>query len=334
MSTVFITGGTGFIGRVVVRFARAAGLNLVVTTRSAEAASQLSCDGGVRALVCDLARPGAWQAEAARAEAIIHLAQPPTFGARVTRERALAYRALRMRMDAFLLTSLDKSSVRRVVYVAGTSYYGDVGRSLQDESVTPNPRGWGPYVAPAIETIPLYLARGLPIVQAFPGWVYGDGSWFRDYLLRPLAARKRYFTPSGPARIVSPIHVDDCARAILFLLDRGEIGARYFLVDDHPVESLDLARCAAAALGVPLKTRTAPKLAVRIQAGPVVTESLMCDANLSNARLRALGFQFNFPSIESGIPRVVAEFRERLSEEVAAPFAEGGDSAHHRERTE
>ncbi len=309
MSGVFITGGTGFIGRAVIRFARSAGLNVVVTTRSAEAAVELSSDPGTRAVVCDLTRPGAWQAEAAGAEAIIHLAQPPTFGSRVTRDRALAYRAERMRMDAFLLTSLDKSRVRRVVYVAGTSYYGDVGTALQDETVTPNPRGWGPYVSPAIETIPLYLARGLPIVQAFPGWVYGNGSWFRDYVLRPIAARKRFFTLSGPARIVSPIHVDDCARAILHLLNRGAVGARYFLVDDPPVPASALAETVATALGVELKTQRAPRAVVRLQAGPVVTESLTCDANLSNARLRALGFQFAFPSISTGIPNVVADFR-------------------------
>lgn len=38
---------------------------------------------------------------------------------------------------------------RRIIYVGGTSYYGFQGDQLVDESTTPHPKGWGPYIAPA-----------------------------------------------------------------------------------------------------------------------------------------------------------------------------------------
>src|SRR5256885_7731175 len=50
-----------------------------------------------------------------------------------------------------------------------------------------SPRGWGPYVAGAIEALSRDLERGLPLVTVFPGYVYGDGSWFREYILAPLS---------------------------------------------------------------------------------------------------------------------------------------------------
>src|SRR5207249_1062568 len=107
------------------------------------------------------------------------------------------------------------------VYVGGTSYYGDMGDELAGEDDAPRPRGWGPYLAPAIAALDGYLARGLPIVCAFPGWVYGDGSWFREYVLAPLRRGRRFLRIGGREPRASPIHVGDCAAAIALLLERG-----------------------------------------------------------------------------------------------------------------
>lgn len=38
-----------------------------------------------------------------------------------------------------------------------------------------------------------------------------------------------------------PIHVQDCARALIHLAERGEVGGRYFLVNDDPVRLSDFA---------------------------------------------------------------------------------------------
>jgi nucleoside-diphosphate-sugar epimerase len=79
------------------------------------------------------------------------------------------------------------------------------------------------------------MEKGLPILEAFPGWVYGPGSWFAEYTIEPIMARKKITALSGPVKICSPVHVDDVARALLHLLTAGEPGQRYFIVDDQPV---------------------------------------------------------------------------------------------------
>ena len=66
----------------------------------------------------------------------------------------------------------------------------------------PHPMGWGPYLAPAIESLPGYVARGLPIVAAFPGWVYGPGSWFAQYVLEPLRAGKPVYGLRGRVQAI------------------------------------------------------------------------------------------------------------------------------------
>ena len=52
--------------------------------------------------------------------------------------------------------------------------------------------------------------------------------------------------------------------------------------------------------------------------GPIVTESLTCDACLSNERLRATGFEFEFPNVEAGIPDVVATWLQRRADASVA----------------
>jgi nucleoside-diphosphate-sugar epimerase len=239
------------------------------------------------------------------------VAQPVAFdGRRVSRERAETYRRDRLTMDRLLLDALAGSRVRRVVYVGGTSYYGDDGATPKGEDTPPNPRGWGPYLAPAIHALDTYIQNGLPIVSAFPGVVYGEGSWFRQYVHGPLRRRQK-MNVIGPSRVWSPVHIDDCARAISLLRERGEIGARYFIVDDRPGTMEELCRRTAGVLGVPYATRRIPVWLARLLLGPIVVDSMQSDAALSNARLRGLGFQPRFPTIDEGIPDIVARLQAR-----------------------
>ena len=325
MASVFVTGGTGFIGTAFVRAAVAAGWDVRALSRSERSAARLRELGAwpVEGDVFDAS--GTWRAVAADADTVAHLAQPQTFGARVSAARAERWREERLKMDRVLLDALDPAHVKRIVYVAGTSYYGDCGADVpHDEDVTPVPRGFGPYLAPALAALDADRARGLPIVEAFPGWVYGPGSWFAEYVLTPLANGKPVTGVSGGSRITSCVHVDDCARAIVHLLTAGEPGRRYFIVDDAPVPSDVLGKKAASALGVRFRSRTVPAWLCKLLLGRVVTESLQYENRLSNGRLRATGFAPTFPTYETGVPDTVATW---LRETRAADGQRSASSA-------
>jgi len=181
------------------------------------------------------------------------------------------------------------------------------------EEATPRPSGFGPYIAPAIEALPKYLARGLPLVEAYPGSVYGLGSWFEEYALVPLeAGRRLYGLKETQTRRMSPIHVEDCARALVHLLEHGEVGRRYFVVDDEPVPFSELIRVAAETLGVPYRRFLLPRWLCSLALGPVVTDSLTAEARLSNARLHGTGFHFRYPTLREGVPALVKQWLETL----------------------
>lgn len=316
MGVTFVCGGTGFIGKEVVRALIASGERVEVLARSSGSAAAAR-SLGAEAVSGDLLVRGNWQSRVRAADRVVHLAQPPTFGARVSRARAEQYKRDRLRMDTHLIESVDPNKASRVLIVGGTSYYGNLGTTLSDEGATPVPRGWGPYVAPAIEALDGYVARGFPIVTAFPGYVYGDGSWFREYVLVPLWRGQRINTIAGRSRYGSPVHVEDCARAIVHLLDKGEVGKRYFIVDDRPTMWSVFYETAARAANRPMRVRKVPVFLLRLLVGSVVTDSILSDAVLSNARLKSTGFALKFPTIDEGIPDIVRRADARHAQKRA-----------------
>ena len=91
-------------------------------------------------------------------------------------------------------------------------------------------------LTPALDRLDGYIVAGLPIVTALPGWVYGNGAWFRERVIEPIMAGRRvlqfgttrdrgcrpFTSPTAPARWC-------------ILHSAGTAGGRYFLVNNEPV---------------------------------------------------------------------------------------------------
>ena len=230
-ATTFITGAAGFIGIELIKVLKARGHDVYGLTWSLDAAERVR-KAGATAVMGNLLEPGQWQDEAA-ADWVFHLPPHPQEGGRITWTRAAAISRERMLMDAHLLDAVAAGATQRVVYVADTSCYGSTGPRPITEDRLPQSSAWGRCLGPAFSRLEGYVAAGLPIVTAFPGWVYGNGSWFRKRVIEPVIAGRHVlqFGKTGPW--VSPIHVHDCARALVHLAERGEVGGRYFLVNSR-----------------------------------------------------------------------------------------------------
>ena len=224
-ATSFVTGASGFIGNELIKVLVARGHQVFGLAQSVAAAQHVRQAGAV-AVMGDLLEPGQWQ-DGVAAEWVFHLPPHPFDGTRLTRRWAASVTRARVLMDAHLLDAVVTSTARRIVYVADTSFYGATGPRPITEDEPPRPSAWGRCFAPALDRVDGYLAAGLPIVTAFPGWVYGNASWFRTRIIEPVRDGRRVlqFGKDGPW--VSPIHVHDCARALVHLAEHGEDGGRF-----------------------------------------------------------------------------------------------------------
>jgi NAD dependent epimerase/dehydratase family enzyme len=165
-------------------------------------------------------------------------------------------------------------------------------------------------MAPVIERLDGYVAAGLPIVTGVIGWAYGNASGFRERVIDPVVAGRRVlqFGKTGPW--VSPIHVHDCARALVHLAEHGEVGGRYFLVNSEPILLHELADTFARLANRPLRVWRMPAAAARFVVGPILADYLVNDAVFSNIRLRGIGFHFTYPTLEQGLEQVVGDLHE------------------------
>jgi nucleoside-diphosphate-sugar epimerase len=306
--TAFITGAAGFVGTELIKVLTARGHKVFGLTWSLYAAQRVR-DAGATAVMGNLLEPGQWQDEAA-ADWVFHLPPHPREGARATWTRAASISRARVSMDAHLLDAVAAGPTQRIVYVADTSCYGATGPRPITEDERPQPSKWGRCLAPAFNRLDGYVTAGLPIVTAFPGWVYGNASWFRERVIEPVMAGRPvlHFGKTGPW--VSPIHIHDSARALVHLAERGEVGGRYFLVNTEPIRMDAFAETFARLANRPLRLWHVPAAASRFAVGPLLADSLKADAVFSNVRLRGLGFDFRYPTLEQGLEQVLGALRE------------------------
>jgi len=301
-ATTFVTDAAGFVGMELVKVLVALGHQVIGLTPSVEAAHRVRKTGAM-AIIGDPRNPGQWQDEAGT-EWVFHV-PPQSFlhDARGARRHAASVIRDRVAMEANVLDAVANGSTRRVVYVADSSCYGVTGLRpiTEDAPLRPEP---GRCLSPALDRLDGYVVAGLPVVTALPGFVYGNGAWFREGIVEPVIAGRRVLQFGPNRNWVSPIHVHDCARALVHLAERGEPGSRYFLVNNDPVQVKDFAEAFARVAARELRVRRLPFAAARILGRPVATRH-GTDMVYSNIRLRGTGFHFRYPTLEDGLHQIV-----------------------------
>jgi nucleoside-diphosphate-sugar epimerase len=305
--TAFVTGSDGLLGSELIKLLVSRGHHVLALTRSPEGAETLRRMGAAP-VIGDLLTPGRWQDEAA-ADWVLHLSPPPERG-RIFRDRPAEMTRAQLSRDANLLDAVSAGSTRRIVYVADARCYGAAGSRPVTEDEPPCPTASGRWLVPALDRLSGYVVAGMPIVTAIPGCVYGNGSWFRELVIEPVMTGRRVLQFGRPGTLASPIHVHDCARAVLRLAEHGKTGGRYFVANSAPIRINELAITFARLAHRPLRVWRLPAAAGRFVVGPAWAECPQADAVLSNIRLRSIGFRFEHPTVEDGVGQVLRALYE------------------------
>ncbi len=303
--TAFVTGAAGFLGIELVKVLRSRGHQVFGLARSIEGAERLR-RAGAAAVRGDLFEDGQWQDEVA-ADWVFHVA--PHSGCRRLARGAVESTA-RVSMDAHLLDMLATGPTRRIVYVADASYYGATGVRPITEDQAPQPHARGRCLTPALARLDGYIVAGLPIVTAFPGVIFGRGGWLQERVIDPLEAGRRVLPLGSAGAWISPVHVHDCARALVHLAEHGETGSRYFVVNAEPARMRDFAPAFARLANRHLRLWRVPPPVTRLFAGPALADYLRGDSVYSNIRLRATGFRFAYPTVDDGLRGVLGALDE------------------------
>jgi nucleoside-diphosphate-sugar epimerase len=313
-ATAFVTEASGFIGIELIKELKARGHEALGLTWSFDEARRVR-NAGATAIVGNPLEPGQWQDEAAAADWVFHLLPKANKGSRLRWIHATSISRARLSADAHLLDAVAAGAAKRIVYVSDASYYGPAGPRPITEDDPPRPSPWERRcLSPAFKRLDGYIAAGLPVVMALPGWVYGNGGWCRERVVEPVMAGRRVVQFGKTGQWVSAIHVHDCARALVHLAERGEVGSRYFLVNTDPIRVDEFGKTFARLANRPLRMWRVPLRASALIASPASLDVPKADAVFSNIRLRGLGFQFRYPTVEDGFEQILGALHERSAQ--------------------
>ena len=279
--------GCGDIGLRVARLLRGR-WRLLALTSSATRVAALR-DAGVEPLVGNLDEPATLARLAGLADAVLHLAPPPSKGA--TDDRT-----------ANLLRALArKNRVQRIVYASTTGVYGDCGGARFDETRAPRPATGRALRRVDAEARLRWYGRAFGArvtILRVPGIYARDraGGHPRERLARGtpvLRAEDDVYT--------NHIHADDLARACVAALHRGRPQRVLHACDDSELKMGDYFDFAADLYALPRPPRIAPHQAR--QQLPLELLSFMGESRrLDNTRLkRELRMVLRYPTVERGL---------------------------------
>jgi uncharacterized protein (TIGR01777 family) len=291
---IVVTGGTGFVGRALVK--RLAGeREVVVLTRGDTLPRELEGLGGVRAARWDATSVGAWASE------LVHLAGAPAVGVRYTKAVKQRLFDSRVKSAEALVQATARAKRRPRVFVSasGVDYYaGRLTEEPVDESAPPG-TGFLSELCVAWEGAARAAEPlGVRVVCARSGVVIGrDGGG-----LGTMALPFKWFVggPLGTGRqIFSWVHLEDAVSILTRALDDSALGGPVNVVAPEALPQADFARALGKALHRP-SFMPAPSFALRALFGEGA-DPILLGRRAVPKKLEALGFRFAFPTVEGAL---------------------------------
>ncbi|WP_437631099.1 TIGR01777 family oxidoreductase [Sorangium sp. So ce854] len=301
MKTVLVTGGSGFIGRGLVRDLLARGDRVTVLTR--DVGRTQAALPGARVVSWSSDRAGPWFEEVDGVDGVIHLA-----GEAITKRWTEEARReiVRSRVDTTRLMSeaIGKAKRKPGVFLCASAvgYYGpQPGDRVLDEDAAPGEGFLADVVvrweeaARAVEE-----QHGVRSVQLRIGVVIGEGGGALDKMIAPF----RFFLggPIGDGKqVISWIHRDDVVGLTLLALDNEAVRGPFNVTAPHAASGEEVAQAIGAVLRRPSWLRV-PEAVVKLGMGDAA-EIVTTGQRVYPRRAEALGYQFRHarlvPALES-----------------------------------
>ena len=294
---VFITGGTGAIGRHAVPALVGAGHEVTALARTDAKAHFLAKAGATpsRVSLFDLA---GLTAALRGHDAVVNLATALPASRDFHRKDAWVENVrIRGQGSATVVDAALRADVPRIIQESVSMIYHDGGSRWIDESWPTDDFPAARSNLAAEASARRFTAAGGTGVALRFGWFHGPGATHSAELL-VLARRWGVCAMLGaPSGFVSSIHVGDAGRAAEAALSVP--AGTYNVVDDHPLTKREFADALAAAVGRRRYVRAPGRLALLLGEGMT---SLTRSLRVSNASFRqASGWRPHFESATEGL---------------------------------
>jgi nucleoside-diphosphate-sugar epimerase len=232
MAQTFVTGGSGFIGQVLVRRLLDEGNAVHVLVRSEASAAKVSALGALP-VRGELTDPTTWRDEVVGSDVVFHLAAETDIAADRERHELVSVRGTQAAVDA-----ARYAQVPRFIHCGSEAALlaGDPLVEI-DETAPLRPDSEAAYCAVKADAEKIVLDANAPdfaTVSIRPRFVWGPNSILTDGLVA--AAKAGQFAWVEGGRHTTDItFVDNAVEGLLLGWHRGRPGQAYFVTDQHRV---------------------------------------------------------------------------------------------------
>jgi uncharacterized protein len=301
---ILVTGGTGFIGKELVRRLVSRGDDVVVFSRSAK-----TRDGRVETVAWTPELAGPWMDTLASVDGVIHLAGQgimesrwtPAFLETCRRSRVVPTTLL---AEAMATCAAAGGKCKTWVSASAVGYYGlNTGDAIIDETSAPAADNLATMCLEWEAATKRAEDAGVRTLHARIGIVLGKGGGAMEKMLP--AYRAFVGGPVGKGTQYFPwIHLADAVGALLFALDESNMRGVFNVTAPNPVTADVFAQALGKALARPAFFRV-PEFALRLALGEqsrvLVGGQRVVPKKLDDAR-----FPFLYPEIDGALRDIVA----------------------------
>ena len=299
---VFITGGTGFIGKTITARLVRDGHTITLLTRSLR--KEWILPEGASFLQGDPTRTGRWQSKITDHDAIINLAGASIF-TRWTRKAKKKILESRILSTRHIVEAIDRKRDKKIhlINASAVGYYGACGDEKLDEGSPPgedflahvvslwesearNAQRWGTRAV---------LCRFGIVLGKKGGALANIVPYFKRYIGAPFGKGTQWF---------SWIHEKDLAEIILFLLMHTEIDGPVNCTAPHPVRNKEMTKILGEVLHRPTFLPGIPSFALRAALGQSA-DILVKGQRVLPIKLRAFGFGHRFPTLKEALENLL-----------------------------
>jgi hypothetical protein len=291
---ILITGGTGFIGKVLSRELRSSGHNVIITTRGpGDSKGRLTWR-----------LPSLIPAEViSDIDAVINLAGESIAAGRWTQKRKEHILSSRIDTTHALVESMRNAEPKPRVLISASAigYYG----AHEDVDITEDTPPGSDFLAEVAKSweaealkaqdlgVRVVIVRFGTVLESDGGALPRMAKPFKFFLGGPVGSGRQWF---------SWIHRDDLIGIIKYALDNETITGPLNVTSPHPITNRDFSSALGRALGRP-SWLPVPGFVLRIVFGELA-DILLTGQKVLPQRLLKAGYEFKYPEIDGALKAI------------------------------
>jgi uncharacterized protein len=304
MRTILIAGGTGLVGKSLVKLLVKKNYEVIILTRNL---TDNVAKSNISYALWNV-KEGTIDIEALKkADAIIHLAGAGVMDKKWNEAYKKEIEESRTKSSALLLSTLHKieHKVKVLVSASAIGWYGEdkIPNHYFTEDETADDTFLGMVCKKWEQSVEAAEEMGIRVCKLRTGIVLSDDGGAYKEFKAPLKFGIASILGNGK-QIVSWIHIDDLCRQFIFALENKNMSGSYNAVAPMPVSNktltLEIAKNVKGTFYIPIHV---PGFILKIMLGARSIEILK-STTVSCEKIKAAGFTFLYPSIGAAVEEI------------------------------